>query len=165
VVAPNWLVDQLALRADAVCGCVDVEDWSGHSHAVRVKYEAHYNHMDGHRHIHGANLGVSAHAYESVGGFADLKVSEDVALVNALVDSGANVVWSAAPKVTTSARRRARASGGFADFLIALADRGDCLFESTDLGQSIPRIHRPLSTTKRLLGFDALPDAASAALE
>ena len=30
VVAPDWLAMQLAENADAVCGCVSVDDWSAH---------------------------------------------------------------------------------------------------------------------------------------
>lgn len=44
--------------------------------------------------------------------------SEDVALVRSLEAVGAKIAWSARPRVTTSARRLARASGGFADALI-----------------------------------------------
>jgi hypothetical protein len=47
-------------------------------------------------------------------------LGEDVALVNALLASGASVAWSALPRVTTSARKMARAHGGFAHFLAGL---------------------------------------------
>jgi hypothetical protein len=72
-----------------------------------------YEDRDGHRHIHGANLGVSAEAYVRAGGFAPLRSSEDVALVEALIAHGARVVWTAAPRVVTSARRDFRAPDGF----------------------------------------------------
>jgi glycosyltransferase involved in cell wall biosynthesis len=117
-VAPDWLVQQLALQADAVCGAVSVEDWTPHVDAVKAHFARTYTAIDGHRHIHGANLGVSAQAYLRVGGFAPLALSEDVALVEALVGSGAHVVWSAAPKVVTSARTDFRAAGGFGDTLL-----------------------------------------------
>ncbi|HUD32119.1 MAG TPA: glycosyltransferase family 2 protein, partial [Variovorax sp.] len=74
--------------------------------------------------IHGANLGVSAEAYERVGGFRPLACSEDVALVEALQASGARIAWSAAPRVTTSARADARARGGFGDTLLAVIAAG-----------------------------------------
>lgn len=125
MVSENWLVDQLALGADAVCGCVTVDDWSDHSELVRSRYHAHYQDRDGHRHVHGANLGVSARAYGQCGGFSRLALGEDVALVDALIASGANVVWSARPRVTTSARKVARAAGGFSHFLLNLADDGN----------------------------------------
>ena len=34
-VAPGWLADQLALKADAVCGTVAVDDWSPHARPRR----------------------------------------------------------------------------------------------------------------------------------
>jgi thymidine phosphorylase len=70
--------------------------------------------------VHGANLGVSAEAYLRAGGFQALACSEDVALVEALKASGARIAWSAAPRVTTSARTNARARGGFGDTLLAV---------------------------------------------
>jgi hypothetical protein len=76
---------------------------------------------DGHRHIHGANLGVSARAYRRAGGFPPLACSEDVALIDLLIAAGVRVTWSAAPRVVTSARIDSRVRGGFGDTLAALA--------------------------------------------
>jgi glycosyltransferase involved in cell wall biosynthesis len=121
LVSPSWLVDQLALDADAVCGCVAVDDWSPHGkHAelLRAHFRETYSDCDGHRHIHGANLGVCAEAYRRAGGFRQLACSEDEALIRALEESGARIAWSAVPRVVTSARRDARAKGGFADALL-----------------------------------------------
>ena len=112
-VAPDWISAQLALRRDAVCGTVAVRDWGTYGDTMRQHYDATYNDADGHRHIHGANFGVSAQAYERSGGFKALQSSEDVALVEALQASGASIAWSAAPRVFTSARRVFRAPGGF----------------------------------------------------
>ena len=126
-VAPCWLAQQLAdhdLGADAVCGTVSVEDWSAHGDfgdVLRSRFDAQYLDAAGHRHIHGANLGVSAAAYSRAGGFLPMRCGEDVALVNALTASGANISWSARPRVVTSARKDARARGGFGDTLIAIA--------------------------------------------
>lgn len=123
LVSSSWLVDQLALNADAVCGSIGVEDWTPHGeHALSL--EAHfrntYSDCEGHSHIHGANLGVSADAYVRAGGFASLTCSEDVALVEALQRTGARIAWSALPRVVTSARADARARGGFGDTLLAV---------------------------------------------
>ena len=119
-VSPDWLADQLSLQADVVCGTVGVDDWSPHAENAGL-LQAHflltYHDRDGHRHVHGANLGVAAEAYRRVGGFDHLACSEDVALVKALEASGANIAWSALPRVNTSARRHARCIGGFADAL------------------------------------------------
>lgn len=121
VVAPDWLTNQLGLNADAVCGLISIDDWSEHPPAVASRFLKRYEHRDDHRHVHGANLGVCARAYQLAGGFGPDRVSEDVALVQRLLATGARVAWSALPRVVTSARREARASGGFADYLLALA--------------------------------------------
>ncbi|CAN5920694.1 glycosyltransferase [soil metagenome] len=123
IVSPDWLVTQLAQEADAVCGSIGIDDWSAHgqhSEFIREHFARTYTDADGHRHIHGANLGVSAEAYRRVGGFMPLACSEDVALVEALQAAGANIAWSAAPRVSTSARRNAKARGGFGDTLLAV---------------------------------------------
>ncbi len=112
-VAPNWFSCQLAAKIDVVCGTVAVLDWGTYGEAMREHYALTYNDRDGHRHIHGANLGVCSHAYAKAGGFQPLASSEDVALVKALETSGASIAWSAAPRVFTSARRMFRAPDGF----------------------------------------------------
>jgi hypothetical protein len=117
VVAPDWLSTQLALGCDAVCGTVAVRDWGTYGEPMRLHFQATYNDAEGHRHIHGANLGVSAEAYRRAGGFSSLASSEDVALVDALHRQGASIAWSAAPRVVTSARRCFRAPGGFGETL------------------------------------------------
>lgn len=119
-VSDDWLVQQLALDAEVVCGSVGVDDWSCHGEdAARLQahFAATYADRDGHRHIHGANLGMSAQAYLQAGGFKQLDCSEDVDLVMALEALGARIAWSARPRVLTSARRHGRAIGGFADAL------------------------------------------------
>ncbi len=123
LVSPDWLVKQLAQNADVVCGSIGVDDWSAHGRYgefLREHFARTYTDADGHRHVHGANLGVCAAAYRRVGGFAPLACSEDVALVAALQTSGARIAFSAAPRVTTSARTNARARGGFGDTLLAV---------------------------------------------
>ncbi len=127
LVAPDWLVRQLALDAEVVCGTIGVGDWplhGGHASFLEQHFANTYTDADGHRHIHGANLGVCSGAYRKVGGFASLVCSEDVALVRALEANGARIAWSAAPRVTTSARTDARAQGGFGDTLLAVIAAG-----------------------------------------
>ncbi|MGN8083821.1 glycosyltransferase [Variovorax sp. 22077] len=121
MVSPSWLVDQLSLRCDAVCGTVGVADWTPHGENAPLlaeHFRRTYTDDEDHSHIHGANMGVSAAAYRRAGGFRHLACSEDVALVDALIASGAHVARSAKPRVVTSARKEARAAGGFADALI-----------------------------------------------
>lgn len=122
-VARQWLAAQLALDADVVCGSVAVDDWSPHAgraDALRDHFAGTYQDRDGHRHIHGANLGVSAAAYQAAGGFASVPCHEDVLLVQALERIGARFAWSAQPRVFTSARTDARARGGFGDTLLRM---------------------------------------------
>ena len=101
-VAADWIAAQLALRSDAVCGTVAVGEWESYGDDMRR-----------HCHIHGANFGVSARAYERAGGHSPLEGSENVALVKALQASRASIAWSAAPRVFASVRRLFRAPGGF----------------------------------------------------
>ncbi|POM10052.1 glycosyl transferase [Pseudomonas sp. WP001] len=120
-VAPDWLVAQLALGCDAVCGTVTVDAWSeGFDAAAQIRYHQAYEARDGHRHIHGANLGISASAYLQAGGFEPLACHEDVQLVRNLERCGASIAWSHSPQVITSARLDCRAQGGFGDYLKGL---------------------------------------------
>lgn len=120
-VPPDWLLCQLAFQADAVCGTVHVEQWQAHQDVeLRQRYQAHYQAIEDHRHIHGANLGICARAYERVGGFRPVPLDEDVHLVNDLQQSGARIVWTARNSVSTSSRSDCRVQGGFGDFLTAL---------------------------------------------
>lgn len=113
VVADDWLVAQLAQQADAVCGTVEVTHWGEYGERMRRHFERTYRDCEGHSHVHGANFGVSASAYLAAGGFAALETGEDVALVEALRQSGARIAWSSAPRVTTSARSTFKAPKGF----------------------------------------------------
>jgi len=96
-----------------------------HGRALRTAFESRYRDSDGHRHIHGANLGVCARAYARAGGFAPVHFDEDVALVRSLEGTGANVAWSARPRVHTSARVHGRAPRGFSHCLANL-QRATC---------------------------------------
>ncbi len=120
-VPKDWISRQLAHEADVVCGIITVEDWSDRPVDSSALFNAGYVAADGHRHIHGANLGIRAATYQAAGGFCPLPVHEDVTLVNALEILGARIAWVATPCVTTSARRENRAPGGFAGHLGLLA--------------------------------------------
>ena len=127
LVAPNWLSAQLgeqARGADAVCGTVGVGNWGAYGEKMKLHFSATYTDRDGHRHIHGANLGVSAGAYQRAGGFEPLVTSEDVALVAALEKTGATIAWSSAPRVMTSARHDFRAPCGFGATLQRIHQEG-----------------------------------------
>ncbi|MFI8592084.1 glycosyltransferase [Dietzia maris] len=118
----TWLTDQLAVArsgADVVAGLIAVDDWSDWTPATRLSYLEGYHPGPGHRHIHGASIGISARAYRQLGGFDPLPVHEDVQLVRRAQEAGRTVAWSTAAPVMTSARRTARAPGGFAGHLAA----------------------------------------------
>ncbi|MHC8395013.1 glycosyltransferase family 2 protein [Pseudomonas sp. LB3P93] len=124
-VAQDWLVAQLALDVDAVCGTVTVDEWhESIDESAQIRFHQNYQARDGHRHIHGANLGISADAYQRAGGFEPLACDEDVQLVRQLERCGANIAWSHRPQVLTSARLDSRARGGFGDYLRGLAQLG-----------------------------------------
>ncbi|MES2183904.1 MAG: glycosyltransferase [Pseudomonadota bacterium] len=118
-VPARWITAQLACGSDAVCGTIGVGDWREHPPQVARAFRSHYQDRDGHRHIHGANLGFSAAAYRRAGGFASLVVHEDVRLVESLLADQATIAWVRDPRVMTSARRLARAPEGFAAWLNA----------------------------------------------
>ncbi|MQG94721.1 glycosyltransferase family 2 protein [Pseudomonas sp. MN1F] len=117
----HWLLSQLACTAEVVCGTVHVARWQTWQRAaLRKLYLSRYEAREGHRHIHGANLGVCARAYERVGGFQPLAAHEDVQLVRDLEADGAQIVWTARHSVATSSRIDSRAREGFGDYLASL---------------------------------------------
>ncbi|MCY1200165.1 transferase 2, rSAM/selenodomain-associated [compost metagenome] len=119
-VSSRWLVEQLSLKTDVVCGTVGVSGWAAHgaeARKARRGFSMHYQDRDGHRHVHGANLGIAAPAYRRAGGFRALACSEDQALVDRLQREGCSIAWSARPRVMTSARPYSRIEGGFATAL------------------------------------------------
>lgn len=117
-VPADWLTRQIALAdggAEVVLGTVAVHDWSEHPARAARRWQSSYDAADGHRHVHGANVGCRADAYLGAGGFPALSCDEDVALVGAL--AGRTIVSTGAIPVVTSARRRSRTAGGFATCL------------------------------------------------
>ncbi|MGA2552940.1 MAG: glycosyltransferase family 2 protein [Burkholderiaceae bacterium] len=122
-VAPDWLVAQVELGRDAVVGTVIVYDWDSRPTAIQAAFLEQYKNADDHRHVHGANLGVSTPAYLACGGFPEQHLDEDVALVERLACNDFDIAWSAAPRVWTSARSDNRVSGGFGGFIANLEHR------------------------------------------
>jgi glycosyltransferase involved in cell wall biosynthesis len=120
-VPPNWLSAQLEQYADATCGKVQIDDWSGHPHGVRELFLNGYSAEA--RHIHGANLGITAAAYCTAGGFPSLRSGEDVALISSLLERRGDIRWAGPPRVTTSARWQTTIEGGFAAHLGDLREK------------------------------------------
>lgn len=122
-VPPGWLAGQVhCAEKGFVCrvGTVLPELGTG-QRPLYLSWLARHEHLDGHRHVHGANLGFTLAAYEQVGGFAALRVGEDVDLVQRMRAAGLPVQASGADPVHTSARSSSRVRGGFADYLATLA--------------------------------------------
>lgn len=126
-VPPDWLDEQLrlaSLGADVVAGTVRVSDWSQQPAAVRQRFLRGYGEPgQGHPHVHGANLGLSAAAYLDADGVPPLALAEDQALVATLRGRGRRMISTGRIPVTTSGRRESRTVGGFADHLRGLAGR------------------------------------------
>ncbi len=75
---------------------------------------------EGHSHVHGANLGVRADVFTTLGGFPDVGLGEDHGLVAKARRQGCRVIATDTCRVGTSARLQGRVLGGFADFLAHL---------------------------------------------
>jgi cellulose synthase/poly-beta-1,6-N-acetylglucosamine synthase-like glycosyltransferase len=84
---------------------------------VRRLWIAHHLRADGHRHVHGANLGIRASALAGLGGWSPLVSGEDVELAARARDAGLVIRRSGAAPVVTSARLDGRAPDGFAAYL------------------------------------------------
>lgn len=119
VVPRHWLLAQVRLAGEG-CALVvgSVQPHPGDLTPEELaRWHARHSSADGHEHVHGANLGFTWDAYESVGGFAPIPTHEDVEIVGAMRRAGVAWIASGRLAVTTSGRRTGRAPGGFADYL------------------------------------------------
>lgn len=126
LVPARWIADQLVhadAGHDAVAGSVEVTDWSLRAEGLPERFGRRFPVVDGHGHVHGANLGVRGSAYVEGGGFPDLESGEDHALVGRLTELGLSVRSPGDLPVRTSARREFRAPDGFGRLLDTL-ERG-----------------------------------------
>ena len=120
-VPDNWLSTHLALadaNASAIAGIVELDPEELRPEVARLYQRTYKVAADGtHAHVHGANMGVRADAYLDVGGWSDVKASEDHCLWGRLMRRGWRVQSPTASVVTTSGRLQGRAQGGFAETL------------------------------------------------
>lgn len=117
-VPPNWLSVQLAFArncVDLVLGTVVPDD--GLSDRDRQRWHAQHQLVEGHNHVHGANLGVRADRYLQAGEFARVDGHEDVRLVSALRDLRVSEIRTELIPVLTSGRLAGRTPAGFAGYL------------------------------------------------
>ena len=122
VVPAHWLTAHLDWAADGlglVVGTVEPRPGDLSPAALSAWHQRHTT-VDGHDHVHGANLGFTLAAYRSAGGFPRLPTHEDVGLVTAMRQAGVPSLATGAVPVVTSGRRAGRAPGGFADYLDGL---------------------------------------------
>jgi GT2 family glycosyltransferase len=117
----EWLTRMVSAAdqgADLVLGTV-VPSFELPSPSRRAWQARHFS-ADGHRHVHGANLGIRAATLQALGGWRPLPTGEDVDLVDRASAAGAPIRWTGAIAVQTSARADGRAPEGFSSYLRAL---------------------------------------------
>jgi glycosyltransferase involved in cell wall biosynthesis len=114
----RWLAVQLALAAagtELVLGTVLPDEEL--QVTERARWHDSHSLVDGHPHVHGANLGVRADRYLQANGFSDVDSDEDVLLVAALRSLGVHECRTALIPVLTSGRLDGRVPGGFGGYL------------------------------------------------
>lgn len=138
----DWLSGMVRFMeddSDAVLGTI-APDPDGLSPSLYSAWLATYNSHDGHGHVHGANLGIRASWYLSLGGFHSLESGEDAQLVERLASAGARITRSASLCVATSSRLLGRAPRGFAAYLrrldAAVPDEGGASCQIAPVGTS-----------------------------
>lgn len=88
-------------------------------------WNEHHQYVEGHPHVHGANLGIRADVYTRLGGWSALSTGEDVELVQRAEQlPDLPILRTARRPVGTSFRRTGRAPSGFADYLSNLTTTG-----------------------------------------
>lgn len=124
-VRSNWIRVQLALADEGITGVAGIVELAedGCAAAHEVYRRTYLTNAEGtHAHVHGANLSMRADAYEDAGGWSDLALAEDHCLWSRLRSRGWRLLSSVSSIVTTSARLKGRAKGGFADTLRACVE-------------------------------------------
>ena len=114
----RWLAVQLALAeagTELVLGTVLPDEEL--PVPERARWHDSHTLVDGHPHVHGANLGVRADRYLQANGFSDVDSDEDVLLVAVLRSLGARECRTALIPVLTSGRLDGRVPGGFGGYL------------------------------------------------
>jgi glycosyltransferase involved in cell wall biosynthesis len=84
---------------------------------VMAAWYARHQLVEGHGHVHGANLGVRVDRWRAVSGFGPRAVGEDVDLVERVRTATARWVATDTTRVHTSGRSRSRVEHGFAGYL------------------------------------------------
>lgn len=122
IVPTHWLTTQVELAeagTDLVLGTV--EPMRGVDPVVLARWWERHELVEGHGHVHGANLGMRATAWLTAGGFGPFDRNEDVGLASRLRAAGVVALSTDRTRVLTSARLAGRVDAGFADYLTDLA--------------------------------------------
>lgn len=125
-VPAEWLARQVSYHEAGIgmwTGTVAVDDWSERSPALAGAWARRYR-AEGVP-LHGASLGLSAGAYQCVGGFSNLPSGEDRALYQAVIQQGIKAIHDPSVPVVTSSRRIGRAPDGFAHALDVIERSGN----------------------------------------
>ncbi|MDO5696751.1 MAG: glycosyltransferase [Dermatophilus congolensis] len=121
VVPAHWLLTQLEFAdqgAELVVGTVEP---NGEVDPLLLRrWHDRHQLVEGHPHIHGANLGLRASTWALLGGFGEPRSHEDVRLVARARIAGVAVSATDRTRVSTSARRIGRVDDGFAAYLAAM---------------------------------------------
>jgi hypothetical protein len=124
-VSEDWISVQLCFADNGVTAVAGIVRLStdGSAEAHRIYRDTYLTRADGtHAHVHGANLSLRADAYADVGGWSNRALAEDHCLWSRLRHKGWRVSSPVSSVVTTSARLKGRAEGGFADTLRGLIE-------------------------------------------
>ena len=123
VVPRDWLSFMAAeARRDTQVVLGTVLPGPGLPAALKSAWLGRHHLREGHPHIHGANFGIRADAYLALGGWQPLPLGEDEDLARRAASAGhLRITRTASIPVLTSSRIAARAPGGFASYLTALA--------------------------------------------
>lgn len=116
-----WLLEQTRAAKDGFHARVGTVVLSSPRDQLAARWTEQQQHVEGHLHVHGANLGVRGDAYLEAGGYPPALTGEDVLLVAALEQRGARLLRTARHPVVTSDRREGRAPEGVAADLAELA--------------------------------------------
>jgi Glycosyl transferase family 2 len=121
-VPTDWLTRMVAAADDGADLVVGTVVPSGELRPpIRWAWRELHSANDGHRHVHGANLGIRAATLLALGGWRPIPTGEDVDLVERAVAGQVPIQWTGAIAVRTSARADGRAPEGFSSYLRALS--------------------------------------------
>ncbi|GAA2998202.1 glycosyltransferase [Actinokineospora diospyrosa] len=118
-----WLTDHLRLANSGTHATAGMAHLDGLPRAAILDYARVLDLAripEGHGNIYGANLGIRADAYDTVGGFGPINTGEDHHIWHRLGHTGHHRTYAEHITVTTSARTQGRATGGLADLLATL---------------------------------------------